>query len=130
LDSGIRIRADTKPAGLRAGERCHVVVRPEKLRIAPIGDPSAGSLPHVEGIVESSLYLGTATQFVVRLPDEVAMTVLVPNVDESERQRLPAAGTRVSLAWASDHMHVVRETARAGDFEQDDQRETTEGRVQ
>jgi spermidine/putrescine transport system ATP-binding protein len=130
LDSGIRVRAETKPENLRVGERCHVVVRPEKLRIAPVDDPGTGSLPHVEGIVESSLYLGTATQFVVRLPDEVAMTVLVPNVDEAERQRLPAAGTRVSLGWSTDHMHIVRETGRSGDFDQTEQRDTTEGRVQ
>ena len=42
--------------------------------------------------MESSLYLGTATQIVVRLPDGVRMTVLVPNADEAERRRLPAAG--------------------------------------
>jgi spermidine/putrescine transport system ATP-binding protein len=95
---------------LQAGERCHAVVRPEKLRIEPAGAPSTNGLARVEGIVESSLYLGTATQFIVRLPDGVAMTVLVPNVDEAERQRLPAAGVKVKLAWTSDHMHVVKET--------------------
>jgi ABC-type Fe3+/spermidine/putrescine transport system ATPase subunit len=64
----------------------------------------------VEGLVESSLYLGTATQMVVRLTDGVTMTVLVPNADESERQRLPGAGARVRLSWSTDHMHVVTES--------------------
>ena len=45
----------------------------------------------VEGQVESSLYLGTATQMVVRLGDDTRMTVLVPNADVEERRELPAA---------------------------------------
>jgi hypothetical protein len=31
----------------------------------------------------------------------------VPNADESERQRLPGGGARVTLSWAPEHMHVV-----------------------
>jgi hypothetical protein len=46
---------------------------------------------------------------VVRLPDRTAMTVLVPNADEADRQRLPGAGARVRLAWASEHIHIVRD---------------------
>jgi spermidine/putrescine transport system ATP-binding protein len=109
LDSGVKVPA-VGVDGLQAGERCHAVVRPEKLRIEPADAPSTNDLARVEGIVESSLYLGTATQFIVRLPDGVAMTVLVPNADEAERRRLPAAGVKVRLAWTSEHMHVVRET--------------------
>ena len=56
---------------------------------------AADGLPRVEGVVESSLYLGTATQIVVDLGDDVRMTVLVPNADEAERQRLPGGGARV-----------------------------------
>ncbi len=108
LDSGVRVRAEGV-AGLSAGERCYAVVRPEKLRVERADEPSGHDGPSVEGIVESSLYLGTATQCVVRLPDGVAMTVLVPNADEAARQRLPGAGVRVRLGWASEHTHVVRE---------------------
>jgi spermidine/putrescine transport system ATP-binding protein len=109
LDSGVRVRARVATEGLRVDERCHAIVRPEKLRIETGDTPVADGLARVEGIVESSLYMGTATQFVVRLPDGVAMTVLVPNADEAERRRLPAAGVRVRLAWDTGHMHVVRE---------------------
>jgi ABC-type Fe3+/spermidine/putrescine transport system ATPase subunit len=65
----------------------------------------------VDGTVESSLYLGTATQLVVRLTDGTVMTVLVPNADEAERQRLPGAGASVRLAWSPEHMHVVKGAA-------------------
>jgi spermidine/putrescine transport system ATP-binding protein len=108
LDSGVHVHA-AEADGLHAGGRCHAVVRPEKLRIERADEPSTMDVARVEGMVESSLYLGTSTQFIVRLPDGVAMTVLVPNVDEAERKRLPAAGVKVNLAWTPDHMHVVRE---------------------
>ncbi len=104
LDNGVR--AQTGVDGLRPGDRCHAVVRPEKLQI---GNARTDG-PSVDGLVESSIYLGTATQLIVRLPDDVAMTVLVPNADEAERQRLPGGGAKVKLSWAPEHMHVVRES--------------------
>ena len=94
------------------GEECAAVVRPEKLRVEPIGEGVAGGngLPRVEGVVESSLYLGTATQIVVGVEEGVRMTVLVPNASEAERQRLPGGGARVELSWEPEHMHVVTES--------------------
>jgi spermidine/putrescine transport system ATP-binding protein len=109
LDAGVSVHASVN--GFRAGERCHAVVRPEKLQIHLAEDRPDAELPNVEGMVESSLYLGTATQIVVRLPDNVPMTVLVANIDEDERQRLPGGGAKVRLSWAPDHMHVVRESS-------------------
>jgi spermidine/putrescine transport system ATP-binding protein len=108
LDSGVSLR--TSSNGFKQGERVWAVVRPEKLSVALVEHPAPADRPSVEGLVESSLYLGTATQMVVRLTDGVTMTVLVPNADEEQRQRLPGAGARVRLSWATDHMHVVRES--------------------
>jgi len=110
LDHGPEVAADT--GALSAGEGCYAVVRPEKLRVETIGSgaPSSNGLPRVEGVVESSLYLGTATQIVVGLGEDVRMTVLVPNADEAERQRLPGGGARVTLSWEPEHMHMVRES--------------------
>jgi ABC-type Fe3+/spermidine/putrescine transport system ATPase subunit len=76
---------------------------------APPTAPAAEG-PSVEGVLESSLYLGTSTQVVVRLPDKTAMTVLVPNTDEQERSRLPAPGDSVRLGWSQEHIQMVRET--------------------
>ena len=106
LDSGPEVPADT--GGLGPGEGCAAVVRPEKLTVELTdGTPAADGRPRVEGLVESSLYLGTATQLVVNLGGDVRMTVLIPNADESERQQLPGGGARVALSWAPGHMHVV-----------------------
>jgi spermidine/putrescine transport system ATP-binding protein len=108
IDDGPTVRADVN--GLHPGDRCHAVVRPEKLRIAPADSTADGSLPSVDGIVESSLYLGTSTQIGVELPNQARVTVLVPNADEAERQRLPGGGARVRLSWHPEHMHLVRDS--------------------
>ena len=114
LVSGPEVAAGT--GGLAAGESCAAVVRPEKLRIGLSGEAEAASdgMPRVEGVVESSVYLGTATQIVVNLGGEVRMTVLVPNADEAERQRLPGGGAKVVLSWETEHMHVVTESLGDG----------------
>ncbi|MGE5282780.1 MAG: ABC transporter ATP-binding protein [Chloroflexota bacterium] len=110
LDQGPTVRAET--AGLATGARCYAVVRPEKLRIDAVegGAASPNGLPRVEGMVESSVYLGTATQIVVDLGDDVRMTVLVPNASEAERHALPGGGVRVALSWEPEHMHLVQES--------------------
>jgi spermidine/putrescine transport system ATP-binding protein len=112
LDAGVTVRTDA--AGASVGERVHAVVRPEKLEIDAAG-ASAGDRPSVHGVLESSLYLGTATQVVVRLPDKTAMTVLVPNADEQQRQRLPTPGAEVQLGWSQENIHMVRETETQGE---------------
>jgi spermidine/putrescine transport system ATP-binding protein len=122
LDAGVTAEAQT--GGFGSGERCHAVVRPEKLRItnklqspSAVGADGANAVPDgwpsVDGQVESSVYLGTSTQIVVRLPDDVRMTVLVPNADEAERARLPGGGAEVRLSWAPEHMHLVHDSAEA-----------------
>jgi spermidine/putrescine transport system ATP-binding protein len=108
LDSGVQVSTDVD--GFNPGDRCHAVVRPEKLAIGSGGD----NQPSVEGLVESSLYLGTSTQLIVQLSGDVRMTVLVPNTDEAQRQQLPGGGAKVQLSWDPDHMHVVRESQTNG----------------
>jgi len=112
LDEGSTIATPTD--GFSPGDRCHAVVRPEKLRVETsdngASSASHNGLPRVEGVVTSSLYLGTATQIAVDLGEGVRMTVLVPNADEAERQQLPGGGARVALSWEPEHTHLVRES--------------------
>jgi spermidine/putrescine transport system ATP-binding protein len=122
LDSGVKITTDVN--GFVPGDRCQAVVRPEKLYL---GSGGRGE-PTVEGLVESSLYLGTSTQLIVRLPDDVRMTVLVPNTDEADRQQLPGGGANVKLSWAPEHMHVVR-TSPDGEIGTEEVRDATEAEM-
>jgi len=108
LDAGPAI-GTKEAAEFGAGDRCYAVVRPEKLEIDLEGQADT-SKPGVDGVVESSLYLGTATQMAVKVDEEVTMTVLCPNVSEEERQSLPGAGARVRLSWLPEHMHLVAES--------------------
>ncbi|MDQ3758598.1 MAG: ABC transporter ATP-binding protein [Actinomycetota bacterium] len=108
LDAGVAL--DVAGNGFRGGERCHAVVRPEKLRIKATEGSTGDGWPSVEGTVESSVYLGTATQIVVRVAGDIPMTVLVPNADEAARGRLPGGGARVHLTWAPEHIHLVLES--------------------
>jgi spermidine/putrescine transport system ATP-binding protein len=123
LDAGVEV--DAPADGFSAQDHCHVVVRPEKLQISYASEPAPpGS--SVEGIVASSVYLGTTTQIVVMLPGDVPMTVLVPNADESERQRLPGGGANVRLSWMPDAVHLVRESLAQKQLEnQQDAEEAT-----
>jgi spermidine/putrescine transport system ATP-binding protein len=114
LDAGPTVRT-ADALEVDAGQRAYAVVRPEKLLLQDAGDTSAGRAS-VEGQVESSLYLGTATQMVVRLGDDTRMTVLVPNADVEERRELPAPGEPARLSWSEENIHVVRE-ARGGPVE-------------
>jgi spermidine/putrescine transport system ATP-binding protein len=126
VEDGSRVRLENGPTiqttvdGFRPGDRCYAVVRPEKLWIDSADTPADARVPSVDGVVESSLYLGTSTQIVVDLGDQVRMTVLFPNADEAARQRLPGGGARVRLSWAPEHMQLVRESsatkAKSKDF--------------
>ena len=103
-------RASPAPVnGFSPGDRCQAIVRPEKLRVSDESGAAPAS-PLGRGTVESSMYLGTSTQIVVGLGEDMRMTVLVPNADEAERQRLPGGGARVRLSWEPEHMHLVRDS--------------------
>src|SRR3954464_5354243 len=116
LDAGPTVRTP-QSGGAQAGERAHAVVRPEKLVLSAVGESATDGRPSIEGQVESSLYLGTATQMVVKLGDGTRMTVLVPNADAEARRDLPAAGDDARLSWSDENIHIVREGNTESDTE-------------
>ena len=80
LEAGVTVAAGAN--GLATGERCHAVVRPgEARRHRQPTAPAPRTTCSVEGVVASSVYLGTATQLVVELAGDVA--------DDRARARTP-----------------------------------------
>jgi spermidine/putrescine transport system ATP-binding protein len=109
LTHGPKVKVDT--GDFKKGDTGFAVVRPEKLDIELASTRAPRGKPNVEGVVESSLYLGTATQSQVRIGEDVLLTVLCPNTNDAERRGIPGAGENVRLSWEPEHMHLVRESA-------------------
>ena len=107
LDAGVEVEAPTN--GLAPASAATRWSGPRSCSSTQ-GRAGPRRVAHVEGLVESSVYLGTSTQIVVQLTGGTRMTVLVPNADEAERARLPGGGADVKLSWAPEHIHVVRES--------------------
>jgi spermidine/putrescine transport system ATP-binding protein len=110
LDAGPVVRTGDS-GGAAARERVHAVVRPEKLSLSAASSAAPTDGASVEGQVQDSLYLGTATQMTVQLQDRTKMTVLVPNADAEARHELPIPGDQARLSWSADNIHVVRDAA-------------------
>jgi spermidine/putrescine transport system ATP-binding protein len=110
LDAGPVVRTEDS-GGASARERVHAVVRPEKLFLSAASSAAPSDGASVEGQVQDSLYLGTATQMTVQLQDGTRMTVLVPNADAEARHELPVPGDQARLSWSADNIHVVRDAA-------------------
>ena len=107
--------ATSEASRFSGGEELFAVVRPEKLEVSEPGHGPNGR-PGIEGVVESSLFLGTATQLGVKVADDSKLTVLVPNASEEERHRLPGGGARVHLSWEPEHMHLVTESPNGAEI--------------
>ncbi|MBK5233216.1 MAG: ABC transporter ATP-binding protein [Thermoleophilia bacterium] len=108
LDSGPTISTGDA-ARFSPNERCFAVVRPEKLSVTT-SDQAPTDRPSIDGVIETSLYLGTSTQMSIAVANDVKMTVLVPNANEADRQQLPGGGARVKLSWTPENMHLVSQS--------------------
>ena len=97
LDTGLEVEARRRRARpRRALSRGRAAGEAADRRPAG-GEPvdAPGGRPGVDGVVQSSVYLGTSTQIVVGLPGDVPMTVLVPNAERGRAcSGSPAAAHR------------------------------------
>ena len=72
--------------------------------------PDTATQQSVDGVVASSVYLGTATQLVVELKGGSRMTVLVPNASETAAPGASRGWRRRPSGLEPDHIHLVRES--------------------
>jgi len=103
LSTGQLIPAQLEP-GMKAGEPVLVCVRPEKLQL---NRPDGGHAS-VEGTVVETVYLGTATQYMVELGPDVRLVAIENNVHTARRQDRLALGSKLSLAWLPEHGRILR----------------------
>jgi ABC-type Fe3+/spermidine/putrescine transport system ATPase subunit len=82
-----------------------VCVRPEKLQLGRKGNEGQAS---VEGTVVETVYLGTATQYLVELAPEVRLVAIENNVQTARRQNRLALGSRLALSWLPEHGRILR----------------------
>ena len=114
---------------VRAGDG-HVVIRPERVRLAARGEPAPNA---VDGTVQSLVYVGATTQVAVRLANDQVLQALVVNDggsddlavgrtgDRGTAARCPAAAGRglslrplsLPARRACRHHHVAYVAARA-----------------
>jgi spermidine/putrescine transport system ATP-binding protein len=90
-------------AGHRAGQQFSIVVRPEKMRIW--GGECEELCSFVSGVIEEVVYLGSVTQFVVRL--RTGEAVSIHELNDDLEGSLPAVGQPVHVRWAAEHSYIV-----------------------
>ena len=80
-------------------------IRPEKIRLLDGDAPPAEGWTAAAGVIESVVYLGAVTRYVVVLDGGGQLTVVQQNADD--RNSGPAAGRTVRLAWQRRHQQQL-----------------------
>jgi len=88
---------------VKAGDRGVLALRPEQVRIGVSAD-AANQFP---GTVRDFLYVGDVTTYQVALDNGHQLAALRPN-DAPGRARFFEVGDRVTVSWAQDAGHYVR----------------------
>jgi putative spermidine/putrescine transport system ATP-binding protein len=85
----------------RSGRR--VLVRPEKIHIAPLESGTGGQDLHVEtGVVREIVYVGMYTRFLVELNDGTLVTSVQQNLHEYSAEVHERRGQRVTVSWRAE----------------------------
>jgi spermidine/putrescine transport system ATP-binding protein len=87
--------------------RSHAVIRPERVRVEEFGSAGPNRVP---AMVERLVYLGSATQVILRLAAGAELQVLLQNDGSSQRL---AQGTPVHAFLAPDALRVLADAGSA-----------------
>jgi putative spermidine/putrescine transport system ATP-binding protein len=80
-------------------------VRPEKIRLAPPGEPCADGEVAADGVVREVAYSGATTRFVVSLDAGDELVALRQNADAGSADVAALRGTRVRLLFRAEHAY-------------------------
>ena len=87
------------------GDRVHLGVRPEKLRIQPLDDADDESgLNRIEGVISDSAFIGVSTEYLVRTAWGQQVSVFAQN---TRRIASLVPGCKVVLSWDPQHTFAL-----------------------
>ncbi|MEP7033972.1 MAG: ABC transporter ATP-binding protein [Dermatophilaceae bacterium] len=79
-------------------------IRPEKLRLIPVGEAARDDERVADGRIAEVVYAGPVTRFVVDLPAGTRLTALRQNDSGSSADVARMRGTGVRVAWRDEHV--------------------------
>jgi putative spermidine/putrescine transport system ATP-binding protein len=82
-------------------------IRPEKIRLAGVGETVGPDEDTALGRIDEVVYLGSDTRFLVTLDAGAALVVTRQNLDTSSMDALALQGTPVRLAWRKEHAYPL-----------------------
>ncbi|ABE37094.1 polyamine ABC transporter, ATP-binding family protein [Paraburkholderia xenovorans LB400] len=107
-ESGLRVSAAviSAPPAIPAADQGEVTVmmRPESIRMEPVGGAGDDGLDRASGTVTRVVYRGAAIEFTVQLRSAHTLVCLQPS---SPMQRAVGVGTQVSLRWDERSARIV-----------------------
>ena len=125
LADGAQVRAPSD--ALDGATAVRIGVRPEKLRVQPLGEAVATATDRetnvIDGNVLDASYIGVSTQYLVETADGRRLTVYAQNLETSGAAEALADGQRVRLTWKPQHTFVISRDgtpASAGDRNQEE----------
>ncbi len=102
-----------------AASRTHAVIRPERVRVETYGSEGVNRVP---AMVERLVYLGSATQVILRLPVGSQLNALLQNDGNGQ---VLSQGTPVHVYLAPDALRVLTGDGLAADPDADDALQVT-----
>jgi putative spermidine/putrescine transport system ATP-binding protein len=82
-------------------------IRPEKIRLAGVGDAVGPDEGTALGRIVDVVYLGSDTRFLVTLDAGATLVVTRQNLDTSSMDALALQGRPVRLAWKREHAYAL-----------------------
>ena len=90
-------------------------IRPEKLRLLPVGDPARDGERYADGRIAEVVYAGPVTRFVIDLTVGTRLIALRQNDSTESSDAATMRGTGIRLAWRDEHVVNVPSRTKATD---------------
>ena len=105
---GVGIAETLPAAGVQAGTRGTLALRPEKIKISASLPADVADEVHFRGKVHDCLYLGDVTIYIVELENGLLVEAMLPN-SASGQAKFFDDNDAVEIAWRFDAGHFLAE---------------------